>query len=312
MNNKTKNTGNFPYFNKSKSLKPKGGLLPIEIGKNVERASGKELGFLAFSAKTKTAEALLEFSYYVYSAYSRFYEPWKKVGRKGSKRIKEALEADRNWEEFLKEMGWEDFKRHQKQIRQFALIGRKAKVLDSVVTELPNTVSTLAVICKSVDDDKTLKKIAKQCSSDTTAKEARLLIKEHTNKGKETEVEEGEFVEVMKADFVFSLENLEANAAVIALIEKLELFNDCFGENVTVESINDVQPELYQTIQKFLNSDQLSKLVELYDNLLKDSDFHNAIVAQHEHHWNEVRDQIRKSNVNNDKKTKRDFSKLKV
>jgi hypothetical protein len=148
----------------------------VELPSNLSQMSGEELGQAAHSARIKTARSLIAFSVYVHQAYSRYYEPWKKVGRKSAEQTKDAEVSNRHWQDFLKHLGWSDFPRYQRVIRQFASIGAKAEILEPHASDLPNTVDALSAVCHPDNSDAQIELIAKECSRDTTGADAKRLV----------------------------------------------------------------------------------------------------------------------------------------
>jgi len=150
--------------------------LPDGMSEDFYGVTGKDLGYIAAQVRQKSAEAYLELGRMVNFAYELWYEPWKKVGRKKSKRIKEAVTADQNWNEFLEELGYDDFKRYNKQIRQLNAIGKRYHALKAYLDRLPDSQSALYLLVNKADKDQDFAKLAEQCSKDFTAKDVKKLF----------------------------------------------------------------------------------------------------------------------------------------
>lgn len=237
-------------------------------------ASGRELGFRAAIARDKSAVALLEFCGFVYAAYARFYEPWKAVGRKKGKRTAEAKAAEENWREFLTEMDWADFKRHQKQIRDLVAIGRKAQLLESRRLEIPRTVSALSTLCKLSADDDQLITVAHQCTPDITAAEVKKLFKMPG----QTQTPRGSLkrqITLLLAD-----EHVEANAAVLALIYALEMDGESLKSDARLAELDGEFPELVRRLTEYRESTQMKALVGFYDRRVNKSQAEASAAAR--------------------------------
>lgn len=150
--------------------------LPDGMSEDFYGVTGKDLGYIAAQVRQKSAEAYLELGRMVNFAYELWYEPWKKVGRKKSKRMKEAVIADQNWNEFLEELGYGDFKRYNKQIRQLNAIGKRYHTLKTYLDRLPDSQSALYLLVNKADKDQDFAKLAEQCSKDFTAKDIKKLF----------------------------------------------------------------------------------------------------------------------------------------
>ena len=307
-----KNAEKFPQSKALTSLKPKAGFIADLAAEDLSQASGRELGFMAHSARARSAKALLEFCSYVYVAYSRYYEPWKKVGRKGSKRLKEAKTAESHWNDFLGEIGWEDFARYQKQIRDCAAIGRRAGVLERHSPELPATVSALSTLCKSAKTDKQLEQVAKQCSPETTAAEVKQLLLPKTSTNGEQPQEVASSVDVLKCDLVLDPLSLEANAALLALIFSLEMNDEVLGEGTTIEGLGAIDSELAAAVATYMTAEPVKALVEIYDERVAQSSAIQSAKKAKQREDDETKAYVRSTMARLSPNKKRDYSKLKV
>ena len=309
-----RNSEKSPHSTSANPLTPKTGYITDLSSTDLTEASGRELGFHAHSARARSAQSLLEFCGYVSVAYERYYAPWKQVGRKASKRTKEAKFAEAQWQDFLTELGWQDFSRYQKQIRDCAEIGRRVQILQPHSAELPSTVSALSALCKSAKTDKQLEKFATQCSPETTAAQVKQLFLPKTVAS--TQVEEDQAsddeVTVLGCELLLRPESTEANAAVLALLFALEMNEESLGEGTSVKGLESIDAGLAKTVEKYIDSDAIKALVALYDERLSSSvEAQAAKKAKSEE--NEAVNSYHRETIDRlHPKKKRDFSKLKV
>jgi hypothetical protein len=314
---KKNNSENFPISVEQVSVVPRGGLLVQALTTDLTKANGRELGLLAQSARAKSAASLLEFCVCVQVAYDRYYLPWKKVGRKGSKRVKEAREAEDHWNNFLDEIGWGDFDRYSKQIRQYAEIGRRAQVLRPHSEALPSAVSALTTLVKAAKTDAQLRKLAAKCSPESTAKDVKELVKARTAVTTPDDVEaleqQEDIAPTLKLTLNLSAEMCEANAAVLALMIALEFKKDAIGNGVTLEAARKFKFNLQGLIRAYLDSEELKRLVSLSSDRALNSE---VVIAAKEAKRiageQMVRDIRDSAVISRRQEKKRDFSGLKV
>jgi hypothetical protein len=300
--------GNSANLPNSQTLKAKSGYLEFASSGDLSRASGRELGHQASKARAKTAESMLEFCSLVYAAYSRFYEPWNVVGRKPVKRGAEAREAEANWKEFLVEMGWEDFPRYQKLIRETAAIGRRAQVLQSHSSDLPASVSALSTLCKLAKSDKQLETYAGKCSPEFTAVEVKQLF---SPKDME-DAQSTKSVSVLKCDLVLEPDSMEANAAVIAVLFALEMNEESLGRGTTLEGLATLDSQLATVVRTYLASSEIKTLVALYDDRLSKSEEMKKRLKKKKREFSELKKTIKAQRAETPLRKTRDFSKIKV
>lgn len=280
--------------------------LPSGMADDFYRYSGRDLGFIAAQVRQKSAEAFLELGRYVNFAYELWYEPWKKVGRKQKKRIREAIEAETNWNDFLDELGYGDFKRYNKQIRQLAAIGKKYDALKTFLDRLPESQSALYTLVNKVEKDQDFASVLQQCSKDFTAADVKKLFPKNSSYEPPLRIS----IPLAEADHV---ENALLFAVALHLGKnKPDLQTVAFDGLVKMlkkfqppkSRLND-QP-LFRLTKKFINSDEFKNLMVLYKKLLKEKneqDFKDwSTLDEH------VLDGLRKLYGTK----KRDFSKLKV
>jgi hypothetical protein len=234
------------------------------------RYSGRDLGFIAAQVRQKSAEAFLELGRYVNFAYELWYEPWKKVGRKQKKRIREAIEAETNWNDFLDELGYGDFKRYNKQIRQLAAIGKKYDALKTFLDRLPESQSALYTLVNKVEKDQDFASVLQQCSKDFTAADVKKLFPKNTSYEPPLRIS----IPLAEADHV---ENALLFAVALHLgKDKPDLQTVAFNGLVKMlkkfrepkHKLND-QP-LFRFTKKFVDSDEFKNLMTLYKKLVKE------------------------------------------
>lgn len=259
-----RNSANLP---KSKTLKPKSGYLAEYVVQDATRASGREIGHLANRARAKTAESLLEFSRLVYTAYSRFYEPWKGVGRKPKKRLNEAREAEANWQDFLTELGWEDFSRYHKTIRELAGIGKKYDLLIPKSDSLPNTVSALTVLVKNTKSERQLLDAVKKCSPETTAAEVKQLLLPAAAYAQRSQPVKA----TLRLDLPIDEDAKVESAVVLAVLFLLKMNGKAIGEGSSVSALRDLNPEIESLVRQVLRSDEAKSILALTDCVLSET-----------------------------------------
>lgn len=259
-----RNAENFPH---SKKLKPKTGYLVEASSYDPVRASGREIGHFANIARAKTAESLLEFARFVHAAYSRFYEPWKSVGRKSKKRTVEAKNAQRDWEDFLTELGWEDFSRHQKTVRELAAIGAKYDLLIQKSDSLPNTVSALKVLVKESKTERQLLSAVNKCSPETTAAE----VKQFLMPGSSHPHQQPTSSTTLKVNLPIDDETVVESSVVLAVLFLLKINGKAIGAGSSVSALRDLNPEIESLVKQVLRSNEAKSILALTDRLLSET-----------------------------------------
>lgn len=302
------NTENFPY---SKRLKPKTGYLVEASAYDPVRASGREIGHRANIARAKTAESLLEFARFVHAAYSRFYEPWKSVGRKSKKRTVEAKNAQRDWEDFLTELGWEDFSRHQKTVRELAAIGAKYDVLIHKSDSLPNTVSALTVLVKQSKTERQLLSAVNKCSPETTAAEVKQLLLPASAHAHQQPTNST----TLKVNLPIDDETVVESSVALAVLFLLKINGKAIGEGSSVNALRDLNPEIESLVKEVLRSDEAKSLLALNDRLLTETGAAKRRSAKRETELAEMRkeqERFDRLSGNKSKSDKTRFASLKV
>ena len=244
--------------------------LPDGMSDDFYNLTGRDLGLIAAGARQKSAEAFLELGRYVNFAYELWYEPWKKVGRKQKNRIKEAVQAERNWTDFLDELGYGDFKRYNKQIRQLAAIGKKYDALKSYLDRLPDSQSALYLLVNKVDKDQDFASLLQQCSKDFAAVDVKKLFPKETSYEPPLRIS----IPLAEADPV---ENALLFAVALHLgNDKPDLQTVAFNGLVKMlkkfrkpnSKLSD-QP-LFKFIKKFIDSDEFKNLMTLYKKIAQE------------------------------------------
>ena len=304
-------SGNSENFPTSKKLKPKTGYLVEAAPYDPVRASGREIGYLANIARAKTAESLLEFARLVYAAYSRFYEPWKVVGRKSNKRIKEARQAEANWQDFLTELGWDDFPRHQKTVRAFAAIGAKYDLLIQKSDSLPNTVSALTVLVNKSKTERQLLSAVNKCSPETTAAEVKQFLLPAVSHAHQHPANSM----TLKVNLPIDDETVVESSVVLAVLFLLKMNGKAIGEGSSVSALRDLNPEIESLVKQVLRSDEAKSLLALNDRLLSETGVTKRRSAKRDAEIAEMRidrERIDRLNRNKTKSDKSRFANLKV
>lgn len=243
--------------------------IPREETQDLSTISGRDLGHRAAKVRQKSAENFLELGRLVNHAYERWYEPWKKVGRKTKKRSKEATYAANQWNDFLLELGYEDFKRYKKQIAQLAQIGKHYSELKAHLDVLPDSQSALHTIVSKVDKNTPLAKVLGFCSKDLTAAEAKKLFPKKTiyqpplriniNLAEADEVANALiFAVALHVGKTATHPNLQVSAlnGLVKMLKKFRLPNSALTEQ-----------SLLRTTQQFVNSEQFKNLLVLYESV---------------------------------------------
>ena len=280
--------------------------LPDGSTEDFYRMTGRDLGLIAAGARQKSAEAFLELGRYVNFAYELWYEPWKKVGRKQKKRLKEAVDAETNWTDFLDELGYGDFKRYNKQIRQLAAIGKKYDALKTYLDRLPDSQSALYTLVNKVDKDQDFASLLQQCSKDFTAADVKKLFPKNTSYEPPLRIS----IPLAEADQV---ENALLFAVALHLgKDKPDLQTVAFNGLVKMlkkfrepkNKLND-QP-LFLFTKKFVDSDEFKNLMALYKKIVKEKN------EQDLKNWKTLDEPRFEALGKLYGAKKRDFSKLKV
>lgn len=160
----------------------KSGVLPVSHNTEIvdatcpiaEIRTGVDLGRRAAHYREKSAAAVIEVARCVYAAHDRWYAPWQKVGRPGVK-LKERINAERQWNDFLGECGW-NFKKHAKLIRRYAQIGRRANLLSANSANLPGCLETLAAITDPKIPEEGVSRLAAGLTPEFTTRDAKRAV----------------------------------------------------------------------------------------------------------------------------------------
>lgn len=308
MATKRRNTANSPNY----SPTPKQGVLVSIDTNDLNSATGQQFGYAAHLARLKTQQSILEFSRYVYLAYNRFYEPWKQVGRKSKDRLKEAKIAHHHWEAFLIELGWEDFPRYHKQIRDLAAIGKRFDQLKPHTQSLPNSVSALSTLCKKSTTDAQFTKVLNLVTPELTAAGAKKLVATGQTRSQliaQLYAPKPKF-DVINISLVLDDSKTESHAAVLALLSLLNLEGDTLPKGSTVKDILASRPKLKSTVAKFVASLEMKALVGLHGSFVSNSPaFKSALKKAHKENQ-VIREQLASLHRSSNKKL--DYSKLKV
>jgi hypothetical protein len=259
-----RNSDKFQNFLKSRQINTRSiGFAMGEPGSG----SGREMGHLANIARAKTVDSLLQLSRYVYLAWVRFYEPWKSVGRKSKTRLAEAKIAETHWNEFLSELGWSDFPRYQKQIRQLAAIGERYYLLIDYSEKLPGSVSALSVLVQQASDDGALLSAVAQCSPDSTAADVRQMFGQYAAPNGEWHELDGNQVSMISLELMLRPEGRVANAVVLALLFALRINKESLGEDMSLEVIGELDQDLASLTSRLLASTEIQALVRLQNQM---------------------------------------------
>jgi hypothetical protein len=262
---------------------------------------------LAAQVRQKSAEAFLELGRMVNFASELWYEPWKSVGRKNKKRVKEAISAEANWKDFLTELGYSDFKRYRKQIHQLAAIGKRYDALKTHLDRLPDSQSALYTLVNKADKDQDFASLLEKCSSDFTAADVKRLFPKNTSYEPPLRIS----IPLVEADEV---ENALLFAVALHLgKDKPDLQTVAFDGLVKMlkkfrkpkSRLND--QSLFRLTKKFTDSDEFKALMTLYKKLAKEKN------KQDFEDWKTL-DEPRFGAIGKlyGTKKKRDFSNLKV
>jgi len=269
--------------------------------------TGKDLGYLAARVRQKSAESFLELGRMVHIAYDLWYEPWKKVGRSRKKKSKDHREAERNWLEFLEELGYEDFKRYNKQIRQLNAIGKRYDALKTYLDRLPDSQSALYLLVNKADKDRDFAKLAEQCSKNFTAKDVKKLFPKNSSYEPPLRIN----IPLAEADLV---ENALLFAVAFGIGKNMsENFRTAAwnGFMKMLRKLGDPKRQLtdqslFKLLKQFKDSSEFKSLIELYKKVTrekKDQDFKD---------WKTLDEPLFKAVRMLYGGKKRDFSKLKV
>jgi len=281
--------------------------LPDGNSDDFYRMTGKDLGYLAARVRQKSAESFLELGRMVHIAYDLWYEPWKKVGRSRKKKSKDHREAERNWLEFLEELGYEDFKRYNKQIRQLNAIGKRYDALKTYLDRLPDSQSALYLLVNKADKDRDFAKLAEQCSKNFTAKDVKKLFPKNSSYEPPLRIN----IPLAEADLV---ENALLFAVAFGIGKNMsENFRTAAwnGFMKMLRKLGDPKRQLtdqslFKLLKQFKDSSEFKSLIELYKKVTrekKDQDFKD---------WKTLDEPLFKAVRMLYGGKKRDFSKLKV
>jgi hypothetical protein len=238
--------------------------LPAGSSEDFYQTNGKDLGYLAAQVRQKSAEAFLELGRYVNFAYELWYEPWKKVGRKQKKRVKEAIEAETNWNDFLNELGYSDFRRYNKQIRQLVAIGKRYDALKTFLDHLPESQSALYTLVNKVEKDQDFAAILENCSKDFTANDVKKLFPKNTSYDPPLRINislaEGDEVEnALLFALAFHLGKAKPDLQAVAwsgFVKLLKKFRD------PKKKLSD--QSLFKLTKQFIDSEEFKNLIALY------------------------------------------------
>ncbi len=244
--------------------------LPAGGSEDFYNSNGKDLGYIAAKIRQKSAEAFIELGRIVNIASELWYEPWKSVGRKSKKRNKDARLAEQNWNDFLAELGYSDFKRYRKQIHQLAAIGKRYDALKTYLDRLPDSQSALYTLVNKADKDQDFASLLEKCSSDFTAADVKKLFPKNSSYEPPLRIS----IPLAEADEV---ENALLFAVALHLgKDKPDLQTVAFDGLVKMlkkfrkpkSRLND--QSLFRFTKKFTESDEFKKLMSLYKKLAKE------------------------------------------
>ena len=91
------------------------------------------------------------------------------------------LLAEKNWNDFLAELGYSDFKRYRKQIHQLAAIGKRYDALKTYLDRLSDSQSALYTLVNKADKDQDFASLLEKCSSDFTAADVKKLFPKNSS-----------------------------------------------------------------------------------------------------------------------------------
>ena len=244
--------------------------LPDGSSEDFYRMNGRDLGYIAAGVRQKSAEAFLELGRYVNIAYELWYEPWKKVGRKQKNRLKEAIDAETNWNDFLDELGYSDFQRYNKQIRQLVAIGKRYDALKTYLDHLPESQSALYTLVNKVEKDQDFSLVLEKCSKDFTAADVKNLFPKNTSYEPPLRIH----ISLAEADVVenallfalsFELGKNKSDLQAVAwngFVKMLKKFQD------PKKKLSD--QSLFQLTKDFMSSEEFKNLVTLYRKVSKE------------------------------------------
>lgn len=267
--------------------------------------SGKELGVQAAVVRKKSAEAFLELGLIVNWAYELWYEPYKSTGRKKTKKSREFQDAERNWNDFLGELGYDDFKRYNKTIRQLNAIGKNYDSLKVHLDKLPESQSALYLLVSKAEKNKNFSALMNKCSKEMTAKEIKTLFPKNSSYEPPLRIS----IPLAEADVVENALLLSLACqlgkgkpmSVIAwtgLVEALKKFRD------PKKKISD--QALFRLVETFIKSSEYKALIEFYKKVLREKHHQDmADVKAQNRNFLDAMGKVVKTK-------KRDFSKLKV
>jgi hypothetical protein len=283
------------------------GVLPAEDFKDFSKVTGRELGYRAALVRQRSAESLLELGRIVNFAYEVWYESWKSVGRKNKKRVREAIIAETNWNDFLHELGYSDFNRYRKQINQLAAIGKRYDALKTHLDRLPESQSALYALVNKADESQDFDSLLQRCSKDSTAAEVKKLFPKSISGEPSLRIN----IPLFEADQV-------ENALLLAVAlhvgkGKPELQTSAFNGLVRMlkksrqPNTRLSEQKLSRLVKVFIDSDEFRGLMALYKRLAKEKN------QQDINEWKR-RDAHRFESVSTRKRDtkRRDFSNLKV
>jgi len=265
--------------------------------------SGKELGIQAAVVRKKSAEAFLELGLMVNWAYELWYEPYKSIGRKKKKKSRDFQDAERNWNDFLGELGYDDFKRYNKTIRQLNAIGKNYDSLKAHLDKLPESQSALYLLVSKAEKNKNFSALMSKCSKEMTAKEIKTLFPKNSSYEPPLRIS----IPLAEADVVENALLLSLACqlgkgkpmSVIAwngLLKTLKKFQD------PKKKISD--QETFRLVEIFIKSSEYKALIEFYKKVLREKHHQDMIdVKEQNKNFLDAMGKFARAK-------KRDFSKL--
>jgi D-serine deaminase-like pyridoxal phosphate-dependent protein len=224
--------------------------------------TGIELGQRVSVGLGKSVQSILDVACCVSRACALWYEPWRTVGRK--KKSRERKAADKHWEDFLTEAGW-DFPRHAKLIGKLATIGNRAQLLSVNSANLPNSVETLALISdKSIPSDQVARVVAGLSAASTT-RNAMTVMKKLGIEAPKKPAKNALYGPSLTVKATIAEDNIVQLAAFLALSRHLkfdlpdlslldELRDQVLADLKTIE-----EHPLFQDFVSFIDSDTASR-----------------------------------------------------